>query len=747
MAALSFAFPVPATFQQKLDAVEAFRAIPSDQEALDDLDMPEVVMLGKQACGKSSILEGIAGIGFPRGENFVTRGPVSLRLRRDPTATTPFAIVSLDPMDYSGEKIFDLDGGVEQSIRQVWEGMFAETDVAKAPLTDSPIFVTVFRQSGISLNLKDLPGIAEQGDTSDARKLFLRTSTEIARKHILNARAIIVLVVPATERDFANSSAVTLALECDPKRTRTLGVMTSIDCVNEEDLFQLVMRRIEGDSLADVRLPLGWTAVKCRSETQRKEKIAAEVAEATYFEQGCFGKRVPASHRSLKVLVERICHIQEPSLASWIPVAQGHVEHRLFGAKEELDRLEEGETTSLDDFRWKITSIIYTVADNLTKLIKAEDIDDRHELHVCARVHDLFKQFKQAMLEDLTSFFTKVESKTPETQSTAAGGGYRFVKDSIAAVQGAHREEFISPLADRRITGHFLRQTLRKHTQVLLSGIQSVLTKVVAELWKEHMACFPNVSRRLAPDCTRILLELAKDAKNLVFAVVEAEEEGDFTQPPSLQITSGSFVANGSFSIKLLAATNKYWPQCQQAQVNAILQQVGATFALQPLVYDNSSFSEAFLAAMRAYWPQCEQGIVDAILKEAVTPTFPYQPILVTAGQHGCSRVDQHAAIAFAYCLKAIERCGDVIPLLLKQHFVNKAPQFIKQNVACRMQQIGYNELMKTQTQDSKQQGRLQTARDLVSSLQTAKAALAECPENCSDADVLVADSILTDNH
>jgi hypothetical protein len=211
-------------------------------------------------------------------------------------------------------------------------------------------------------------------------------------------------------------------------------------------------------------------------------------------------------------------------------------------------------------------------------------------------------------------------------------------------------------------------------------------------------------------------------------------------------------LANGSFHAHLLAATQKYWPQCQQGHLSAILQQVGVTFPWQPIFCAHSVsdagvfFSKAFLAAMQAYWPQCQQLIVDDILKEAVL-TSPYQPMVVTAGQPGRSRVDQHCAIASAYCSKAIERCGDVIPLLLKQHFVNRAPQFIKQNMADRMQQIGYDELMKTQTQDSKQQGRLQTARDLVSSLQTAKAALAECLENCSDADVVVADSILTDNH
>merc|ERR1740129_1995208 len=652
---------------------------------------------------------------------------LALPFRRDPSALKPFALVSTDPMDYSGDQIFDLENGVEKQIRDVWDKMFADTEALRGPLTDCPIFVTVFRVSGVSLNLKDLPGIAEQGDTSGARKEFLQASTDIARKHISNHRAIIVLVVPATERDFANSSAVTLALECDPKGTRTIGVMTSMDGVHEEDLFQLVMHRIQNDALADVKLPLGWTAVKCRSATERAENILAEAAEAEYFQNYNFGKRVPASNRSLKVVIQRICQIQEPALDSWIPLVLDHVQHRLFLAEDDLAQLQDGETVSLDDFKWKLNSIVQVVSDNITTRIKAEDSDDRFDMHVCARVHELFQKFKEDLRKDADSFFkddgSNAANASPDAQITAAAAsqsanatmgreGYQFIQDSIAEVNGASREEFLSPLADKRIVGRFLHQTLRRHTETLISGVQKVLKNVMTVLWKENMTILPNVCRRLAPQCTQLLMQLVKEAKVPVFAVVEAEENNDYAQTicwEALQVRLGVqaevdslWAMNGPISRQLLAQMQVYWPQCHINQIHAVMNNV------------------------KAQLPTMVGELAASTNGGDVVPTH----------SNASSKMDRHRRIALTYCIRVIDRCGDIIPLLVKQHLMLQ-----------KMCGIGYEELLRSTTCDFNQKTKLQDAQNLASLLQAAKAALDECLDAPADPDAEGTEAAHWGNH
>ena len=47
-----------------------------------DVALPDVVVVGDQSAGKSSVLEAISGVELPRGTNIVTRCPLELRLKK-----------------------------------------------------------------------------------------------------------------------------------------------------------------------------------------------------------------------------------------------------------------------------------------------------------------------------------------------------------------------------------------------------------------------------------------------------------------------------------------------------------------------------------------------------------------------------------------------------------------------------------------------------------------------------------------
>ena len=60
------------------------------------IPLPGVVVVGEQSAGKSSLLESISGIQFPRAQNTCTRMPCVLTMLTDPTVDKPFALVSMD---------------------------------------------------------------------------------------------------------------------------------------------------------------------------------------------------------------------------------------------------------------------------------------------------------------------------------------------------------------------------------------------------------------------------------------------------------------------------------------------------------------------------------------------------------------------------------------------------------------------------------------------------------------------------
>ena len=46
------------------------------------LNMPQICVMGDQSSGKSSVLEALSGIPFPRGSGLVTRCPIRMVMKR-----------------------------------------------------------------------------------------------------------------------------------------------------------------------------------------------------------------------------------------------------------------------------------------------------------------------------------------------------------------------------------------------------------------------------------------------------------------------------------------------------------------------------------------------------------------------------------------------------------------------------------------------------------------------------------------
>jgi interferon-induced GTP-binding protein Mx1 len=61
-----------------LDLIDQLRTFGIEQ----DLPIPQIAVMGDQSSGKSSVLEAISGIPFPRGSGLVTRCATQLTLKK-----------------------------------------------------------------------------------------------------------------------------------------------------------------------------------------------------------------------------------------------------------------------------------------------------------------------------------------------------------------------------------------------------------------------------------------------------------------------------------------------------------------------------------------------------------------------------------------------------------------------------------------------------------------------------------------
>uniref|UniRef100_A0A673BU32 Dynamin-1-like protein n=1 Tax=Sphaeramia orbicularis TaxID=375764 RepID=A0A673BU32_9TELE len=238
----------------------------------DTIQLPQIVVVGTQSSGKSSVLESLVGRDvLPRGTGIVTRRPLILQLVH---------IDSEDCRKTSEEN--GIDG-------EEW-GKFLHTknkvkfSVFFPGISDEPIHLKVFSPHVVNLTLVDLPGITKVpvGDQPKDIEIQIR---ELILKYISNPNSII-LAVTAANTDMATSEALKVAREVDPDGRRTLAVVTKLDLMDAgTDAMDVLMGRV-------IPVKLGIIGVVNRSQLDINQKKS--VADSIRDEYAFLQKKYPS---------------------------------------------------------------------------------------------------------------------------------------------------------------------------------------------------------------------------------------------------------------------------------------------------------------------------------------------------------------------------------------------------------------------------------------------------------------------
>ena len=201
------AFFSSSLLQAKLRAVEELRATLA---GFEDIGCPGIVVIGAQNAGKSSLLESLSGVAFPRGEGMCTRCPTVVSLEVDPRAVEPKVTISTDPTFAENRRTLALTEGatIRDEISRLM-GVLAPAGT----VTPTPIYIKVVRRAGPTLTVCDLPGITAM---SAAQEDVEEATTELTARWAANPNVVMLACVPASD-DFHNSKALKIALQA---RTR-----------------------------------------------------------------------------------------------------------------------------------------------------------------------------------------------------------------------------------------------------------------------------------------------------------------------------------------------------------------------------------------------------------------------------------------------------------------------------------------------------------------------------------------------
>ncbi|KAF9197206.1 vacuolar protein sorting-associated protein 1 [Haplosporangium sp. Z 27] len=240
------------------------------------VDLPQIVVIGSQSSGKSSVLENIVGRDFlPRGSGIVTRRPLV-----DKDATDSDAKKDSGPEEWGeflhqpGVKYTDFNLIREEIIRDT------EAKTGKnAGISPLPINLRIYSPHVLTLTLVDLPGLTKL-PVGDQPKDIEKQIRDMIIKYVTKPNSII-LAVTAANVDLANSDGLRLARDVDPEGARTIGVLTKVDLMDAgTDVVDILAGRV-------IPLRLGYVPVVNRGQRDidTKKSISRSLdSERSFFE-------------------------------------------------------------------------------------------------------------------------------------------------------------------------------------------------------------------------------------------------------------------------------------------------------------------------------------------------------------------------------------------------------------------------------------------------------------------------------
>ncbi|SPQ20272.1 d2ff7535-15ba-4b15-bbe1-66474a22c4e8 [Thermothielavioides terrestris] len=346
-----------------LDVIDKLRS----QGLSQYVDLPQIIVCGDQSSGKSSALEAISGMSFPAKDNLCTRFATELILRRTPAPGVDISIIpgsersggekaKLEAFSYAGT----LDGLDLGKIVDEAKDVMGLGGSTKAFSTDV-LRVEVRGPSQPHLTMVDLPGLFLAGnkDQSDEDAALVEA---LVLSYMKNPRTIILAVVSA-KSDFALQQITRHAREQDPNGTRTLGLITKPDTLDEGSDSERFY--IELAQNKDVQFRLGWHVLRNRSYAERDSSTAArDAAEAEFFSKGVW-KTLKPTQLGVAALRVRLSLVLRDQILNQLPSVLDDVTEGMNECKSTLAKLGTARATVAEQRRYLLK--IGTAFSDLTR--------------------------------------------------------------------------------------------------------------------------------------------------------------------------------------------------------------------------------------------------------------------------------------------------------------------------------------------------------------------------------------------
>jgi GTPase SAR1 family protein len=318
------------------------------------VSLPQLVVCGDQSSGKSSVLEAITEIPFPRKENLCTRFATEIVLRRAALSSIATKIVpdearpqkerlALENFKQSITDFNELPSLIDLATKAMGIGNDDSSSIQRAFAKDV-LSIEISGPNRPQLTLVDLPGLIHSENKSQTRE-DVELVAELVSQYITNPRTIILPIISA-KNDYANQIILQRARDADPEGARTLGIITKPDDLHPDSENEAAFIDLANNK--DIFFKLGWHVLKNRGFKERDHSFTERNRSETKFLSSGKWSTLPRDCVGIEPLRVRLSELLFKHIKRELPKLRKDLNEKLEETKKRLGQLGERRSTATD---------------------------------------------------------------------------------------------------------------------------------------------------------------------------------------------------------------------------------------------------------------------------------------------------------------------------------------------------------------------------------------------------------------
>ena len=331
--------------QALLDKIDKLREL-----NVQDLELPQLVVVGDQSSGKSSVLESLTGFFFPQAPGLCTRYATQISCRREAEQKVLVSIIPRPGADAPViERLRSFNRTLPELSSEVLESVIMEANremEIRMSADDTASHLQAFSEHILKIEIHgpdqehftviDVPGIFRVPSppfTTDNDVSLVRNMVEA---YMQNSRTIILAVLPSNV-DISTQEILKMAQNADPDGARTMGVLTKPDLVTENATRDVIKELVLGKRNP---LRLGYCVVKNRSADDQGSTMSARLAqEKEFFAKPEWKSLIGSGRCGIESLKTRLSDLLMTISKREFPNVKSDVAKRLDTCRGELDNV------------------------------------------------------------------------------------------------------------------------------------------------------------------------------------------------------------------------------------------------------------------------------------------------------------------------------------------------------------------------------------------------------------------------